>query len=498
MADLLLEARGVSKAFPGVKALKKIDLLVEEGEIHGLIGENGAGKSTIIKILAGVHTPDEGVITFGGTDCKDEDITQSLSRGISVIYQELCLVPHMKVYENIVIGFEEGRHGLYSQRESRKKAAEVLRRLDLDLPLDTEVGKLDIAVQQMVEIAKAFSRNAKLIIMDEPTSSLTNKEVDKLYTIMRKLKSEGVSILFVSHKLEEVSEICDRVTVFRDGESIVAKKTAELTRDQMVYAMVGREITNYYTVTHTPTSETVLEVKNLCQRGVVRDVSFDLHRGEVLGFTGLIGAGRTETAHLLFGLAAPDSGEVRLKGQPVAFANPFEAVRAGIALVPENRKDQGIFPQMDVGFNMTISIMDRFIKPLRIDRATEGGIVRKYMESLRVKASSVRQLISNLSGGNQQKVILGRWLAPPPVVLILDEPTRGIDINAKTEIYAIIDELAKQGVAVIVISSELPEVINISDRIVVMSHGRVTAVLNDKQEFSQENIMNYCLGGPAA
>ncbi len=498
MAETLLEAKGITKIFPGVKALDRIDLTIEAGEIHGLIGENGAGKSTIIKILAGVHTPDGGVIRFNGRELGRESISQALPQGISVIYQELCLVPYMKVYENIVIGFEKGKRGLYSWRESRRRAAEVLRQLDVDLPLDAEVGKLDIAVQQMVEIAKAFSRQAKLIIMDEPTSSLTNKEVDKLYAIMRKLKAEGVSILFVSHKLEEVAEICDRVTVFRDGQSIVTEKVGALSRDQMVYAMVGREITNYYTVTHTPLAAKVLEVKNLSQQGLVDNVSFDLYKGEVLGFTGLIGAGRTETTQLLFGLATPDSGEVLLNGKPVRFSSPFEAVEAGIALVPENRKDQGIFPQMDVAFNMTISVLGRFIKNLHVNSRTERGIVKNYMQALRVKASSMRQLIGNLSGGNQQKVILGRWLAANPSVLILDEPTRGIDINAKTEIYAIIDELAKRGVSIIVISSELPEVINISDRIVVMSKGSIVATLNDKKDFSQQTIMNYCLGGPAA
>lgn len=497
MSHLLLEAKGISKAFPGVKALKQVNLQIEAGEIHGLIGENGAGKSTIIKILAGVYTPDEGSVWFMGEDCNNEGIEQSLSRGISVIYQELCLVPYMTVYENIILGFEPCSHGFYAKTEARNRAARVLEELELDLPLDTQVGRVEIAVQQMVEIAKAFSRNAKLIIMDEPTSSLTNKEVEKLYCIMRKLKDKGVSILFVSHKLEEVSYICDRVTVFRDGQSIVTRRITNMTRDQMVYAMVGREITNYYTVTHTPGTEVVLQVRDLSKRGYVNHVDFHLCKGEVLGFTGLIGAGRTETAQLLFGLNTPDSGEILLHGKPVRFRGPHEAVEAGVALVPENRKEQGIFPLMGVSFNMTIVVLREFMKRLRVNKGKEEKIIQDYMKALRVKASSPSQHISNLSGGNQQKVIFGRWLATKPDVLILDEPTRGVDISAKTEIYGIIDELAKSGVSIIMISSELPEIINISDRIVVMSRGAVVATLDSKEDFSQETIMNYCVGGPA-
>lgn len=491
--NLFLDVKGVSKSFPGVKALDNVDLQIEEGEIHGLIGENGAGKSTIIKILAGVYKPDSGSIYFMGKECKDDTISHSLSRGISVIYQELCLIPHMKVYENIMLGFEPSK-GLYSATESRKKAAEIIKKLDLDLPLDEELRKLDIAVQQMVEIAKAFSRDVKLIIMDEPTSSLTHKEVEKLYRIIRNLKREGVSTLFVSHKLEEISEICDRITIFRDGRTITSQKVGDITRDQMVYAMVGREINKFYTASHTPEDEVVLEVKNLSKSGVINDVSFELHRGEVLGMTGLIGAGRTETAHMLFGLDTFEQGEIILDGKPVVFHNPHEAVQAGIALVPENRKEQGLIPQMGVGYNMTISVLREFIKLIGVKSAIESSIIDKYMKSLRVKAYSPSQLISNLSGGNQQKAIFGRWLATSPKVLILDEPTRGVDIGAKTEIYGIIDELAKRGVAILLISSELPEVINTSDRIVVMSQGASVATLN-KAEYSQETIINYCLGG---
>lgn len=495
MAEVLLEVSGVTKSFPGVQALKGVNLCVKKGEIHGLVGENGAGKSTIIKVLAGIYKPDQGRIVFDGQDCGGEDISKSLASGISVIYQELCLVPHMKVYENIMLGTELEKGFSYSKEQYRKRAGEIIAELGLDLPLDAAVDELDIAVQQMVEIAKAFSRDAKLVIMDEPTSSLTNKEVEVLYRIMRTLKQKGYSVLFVSHKLEEIEAVCDQVTIFRDGEMITSAKVGELTRAEMVAAMVGREVTNYYTKTHVPTADMLLEVRGLTKKGAVREVSFSLNRGEVLGFTGLIGAGRTETMQMLFGLLHPDSGKIFLKGRELHLDSPAQAIRAGIALVPENRKEQGLIPENSVGFNMTISVLEAFIKRLRVSLKKENSIIRKYMDVLRVKASSKEQLISSLSGGNQQKVILGRWLATNPEILILDEPTRGIDIGAKAEIYAIIDELAKKGTAIILISSELPEVINTSDRIAVMSQGKLVKIVEDKKEFNQEVIMNYCLGG---
>ena len=347
----------------------------------------------------------------------------------------------------------------------------------------------------MVEIAKAFSRNSKLIIMDEPTSSLSDKEVKILYRIIHNLKVKGISTLFVSHKLEEVVEICDRITVFRDGQSIVTKDIHEVTREQMVFDMVGREIKNYYTLTHTPGKEVILTVKNLYKEGYVDDVSFELKKGEVLGVTGLIGAGRTEMASALFGLLQPERGEIIFEGKRLEIRNPAQAISMGIAMVPENRKEQGIIPQMGVGYNISLAVLDAFIKFIKVNRKREKGIIGQYMNALRVKASSPRQHIGNLSGGNQQKAIIARWLATNPKVLILDEPTKGIDIGAKTEIYSIIDELAKQGVAIMLISSELPEVINTSDRIIVMKNRRIAGVLNDRAEFAQENIMNYCLGG---
>ena len=495
MSDILLEAKGVTKTFPGVKALDQVNLTIRQGEVHGLIGENGAGKSTIIKVLAGVHMPDGGQISFMGQELKNESISQALQRGISVIYQELCLVPHMKVYENIMLGFEKGRGETYSASRTREQAKEIISMLDLELPLDEEVYKLDIAVQQMVEIAKAFSRKSKLIIMDEPTSSLSDKEVKILYRIIRNLKEKGISTLFVSHKLEEVVEICDRITVFRDGQSIVTKDIHEVTRDQMVYDMVGREIKNYYTLTHVPKDEVILSVKNLYREGYIDDVSFELRKGEVLGITGLIGAGRTEMVSALFGLLKPDGGEIVFEGQKRSIKNPAQAIDMGIVMVPEHRKEQGIIPQMGVGYNISVAVLNAFIKLMGVNGKKENDIIEQYMRALKVKASSHHQHIVNLSGGNQQKAIIARWLATNPKVLILDEPTKGIDIGAKTEIYSIIDELAKQGVAIILISSELPEVINTSDRIIIMKNHKIAGILNDKAEFVQEDIMNYCLGG---
>ena len=428
-----------------------------------------------------------------GKSCDGENIREALSRGISVIYQELCLVPYMKVYENIVLGFEGGRHGLYSADQARRRAAEIIAQLGLELPLDAYVKDLDIAVQQMIEIAKAFSRDVKLIIMDEPTSSLTSREVAQLYAIIRSLKARGISTLFVSHKLEEIMEICDRLTVFRDGRTIVSKNVDEITEDEMVYAMVGREITNYYTTSHTPGGEVVLEVKGLAKPGAIDGVSVCVHRGEVRGMPGLLGAGRPETAHMLFGLDRFTEGEIRLEGRSVAFRSPHEAVDAGVALVPENRKEQGIIPQMGVGYNITIAVLRQFMRLVHVNAAREAGLVDHYFRSLKVKAYSPRQAVANLSGGNQQKAIIARWLATKPKVLILDEPTRGIDIGAKKEIYEIIDRLARDGVAIILISAELPEVINMSDRIVVMRRGKSVATLEHKEDFDQETIMRYSL-----
>lgn len=408
MSDILLEAKGVTKTFPGVKALDQVNLTIRQGEVHGLIGENGAGKSTIIKVLAGVHMPDGGQISFMGQELKNESISQALQRGISVIYQELCLVPHMKVYENIMLGFEKGRGETYSASRTREQAKEIISMLDLELPLDEEVYKLDIAVQQMVEIAKAFSRKSKLIIMDEPTSSLSDKEVKILYRIIRNLKEKGISTLFVSHKLEEVVEICDRITVFRDGQSIVTKDIHEVTRDQMVYDMVGREIKNYYTLTHVPKDEVILSVKNLYREGYIDDVSFELRKGEVLGITGLIGAGRTEMVSALFGLLKPDGGEIVFEGQKRSIKNPAQAIDMGIVMVPENRKEQGIIPQMGVGYNISVAVLNAFIKLMGVNGKKENDIIEQYMRALKVKASSHHQHIVNLSGGNQQKAIIAK------------------------------------------------------------------------------------------
>lgn len=494
MAELLLRVTGVSKSFPGVKALDNVNLEIEKGEIHGLIGENGAGKSTIIKIIAGIYPHDEGTIHFMGQECTKDNIQKSLALGISVIYQELCLVPYMKVYENIMLGSECGKKGFYSGSTSRNKAKEIVESLGLNLPLDVLVKDLDIAEQQMVEIAKAFSRDVKLIIMDEPTSSLTHKEISQLYNIVRNLKTKGVSTLFVSHKLDEIREICDRITVFRDGHTIISNQSVkDITEDDMVHAMVGREITNYYSSTHVPSEETIFQVNNIGNDSNVSNVSFSLHKGEVLGVTGLIGAGRTETAHIIFGLDHYTRGEMLLNGKKVSFKSPAEAVNAGIALVPENRKEQGIIPQMGVEYNISITALKEFIHFIHVNAARENEIVDNFFNSLRIKAYSKDQKISNLSGGNQQKAILARWLVSKPSILILDEPTRGIDIGAKKEIYEIIDNLAKQGISIILISSELPEIINMSDRILIMKDKKSVTVLEDKKDFEQETIMKFAL-----
>jgi ribose transport system ATP-binding protein len=492
MSDtVLLEMSHVRKEFPGVVALKDMSLQLMAGEVHALLGENGAGKSTLIKVLGGIYTPNAGEIRINGTAVAINSVQDAHDNGISIIHQELVLVPHMTVAENIYLG----REPLKTNRtvDFKKMNAEVkviLDSFELDIKPEEEVSKLTIAQQQMVEIIKALSFNSKILVMDEPTSSLSEKDVGFLFETIQKLKAQAVGVIYISHRMSELMQITDRITVLRDGEYIGTCDTKTAVYDDLIAMMVGRKLTNYYTRDFGSPGEPVLEVKGLSDGKLLNDVSFTLRKGEILGFAGLVGAGRSETMKSIFGLWPYTSGEIYVNGERAVINNPEEAKNRGLALVPESRKIEAIYPQMSVMFNITLKTLGEFIKGIFVDYAKEHEIAREQVDGMAIKTPNYDQLLGNLSGGNQQKVIIGRWLATKPRILILDEPTKGVDVGAKAEIYAIMNELAKQGVSIIMISSELPEVVNMADRVIVMSAGRITANL-PREEISQEAIMKH-------
>lgn len=487
--NTLLVMKGIDKQFPGVYALKSVDFDLKSGEVHALLGENGAGKSTLIKILGGIYTIDQGEIFVEGKQVAIHNVKDAQANGISIIHQELVLVPYMTVAENIFLGRESINNLRFVDKpEMIRKTQELLDTFGLDIKATAKVGSLTTANQQMVEIIKAISFNAKIIVMDEPTSSLSEKEVSHLFETIKRLKSQGVGIIYISHRMSELMAITDRVTVMRDGEYIGTQVTKETTNDELIAMMVGRELTHYYTRTYNNPSETVLQVKNL-YGGFLKDISFELKKGEILGFAGLVGAGRSEVMKCIFGIDPISSGEIWINGKKVNIKNPNDAIGYGIGLVPESRKEEALFLQRSVKFNTTIKVLEHFIKGIFVNINKENEIAHKYVEDMSVKTPHLNQLVGHLSGGNQQKIVIGRWLATQPKILILDEPTRGVDVGAKAEIYGIMNDLVKSGVSIIMISSELPEVINMSDRVVVMCGGRVTGSL-ERTELSQEKIMH--------
>ncbi|MEH2956282.1 sugar ABC transporter ATP-binding protein [Candidatus Merdisoma sp. JLR.KK006] len=484
----LLEMKGVHKSFPGVKALKNVGLQLKAGEVHALLGENGAGKSTLIKVLGGIYHAEEGEIYIDGQKAAIDGVVAAREAGISIVHQELVLVPYMTVAENIFLGREPGNKMNINRKQMTQDAQKLMDTYEMNINADTLVEHLTIAQQQMVEIVKAISFNSKILVMDEPTSSISDKEVGFLFDTMRALTKRGVGIIYISHKMSELEEICDRVTVMRDGETVGTKVVKETTKDDLIALMVGRELTNYYTRDYLEPGEVVLRCEHISDKKMAKDASFELHKGEIIGFAGLVGAGRSETMKAVFGLAPNMSGEVYVDGQKVQIKSPVDALKYGIALVPESRKEEGLYKIQSVRFNSTIEVLSQFIKNLRVNGKKEDEITQKYIDMMGTKTPSQEQVIGNLSGGNQQKVMIGRWLATSPKILILDEPTRGVDVGAKAEIYAIMNELVKQGMSIIMISSELPEIINMSDRIYVMNEGRVTGCLNH-EDVTQEKIM---------
>ena len=480
--------RGIQKRFPGVIALNNVDLTVKTGEVHALLGENGAGKFTLIKVLGGIYIAEAGEIYIEGKKVVIDGVKAAQENGIAIIHQELVLVPHMTVAENIFLGREPLKGRFVNSRQMSEDAQALLDANNMKISADALVGSLTIAQQQMVEIVKAISFNSKILVMDEPTSSISDKEVDFLFETMRSLVKKGVGIIYISHKMSELEQICDRVTVMRDGEYVGTKVVKETNKDELIAMMVGRELTNYYTRDFQIPGETVLRCSHISDGKMAQDASFEVKRGEIVGFAGLVGAGRSEVMKCIFGLTKDYKGEIEIDGKPVHIKNPIEAMKQGIALVPEDRKLEALYKVQSVQYNSTIEVLGDFIKGIFVDSAKEEAITQKYIDMLSTKTSSQEQLAGNLSGGNQQKVIIGRWLATNPKILILDEPTRGVDVGAKSEIYAIMNELVKNGMSIIMISSEMPEIINMSDRIYVMNEGTITGCLN-RDEVSQEAIM---------
>ena len=492
---VLLQVKGVHKQFPGVYALNNVSLELRAGEVHALLGENGAGKSTLINVLGGVYPADAGEVFIDGKKVDIKGVSDSQEKGIAIIHQELVLVPHMTIAENIFLGREpKTAAGTVNKGKMNRDAQELIESVGLGMKVSTQVRRLSVAQQQMVEIAKALSLNARILIMDEPTSSLTAKEVDILFQTIRRLKANGVGIIYVSHRMAELFEITDRVTVMRDGGYIDTKTTKDTDIDELVYLMVGRDLEHYYTRHRAVQDEIVLDVRHMKFRNVLRDVSFTLRKGEILGFAGLVGAGRSELMQSMLGLSGLDSGQVFIDGRDVGRLNYTKSQSLGMVMVPENRKVQGLILKNTVGFNITLAVLRQFMKAGFVNRRSERDIIRNGIDSLRIKTPSDRQKVGNLSGGNQQKVVIGKWLASNPRILILDEPTRGVDVGAKADIYAMMDELAMRGISIIMISSELNEIINMCDRVLVMSNGVITGEL-PHEDFSQERIMQYATVG---
>lgn len=487
-AKNLLTMKNIHKAFPGVYALNSVNFELKAGEVHALLGENGAGKSTLIKVLGGIYTADQGEILIEGSKVEIHGVRAAQANGIAIIHQELVLVPYMTVAENIFLGREPMVGKFVNSAKMNGDAQQLLDMYDMHIDAETMVGKLTIAQQQMVEIVKAISYNSKILVMDEPTSSISEKEVNFLFDTMRALTKKGVGIIYISHKMSELEQICDRVTVMRDGTYVGTEVVKETTKDKLISMMVGRELTNYYTRDYSDAREVVLKCENIADGKMARGASFELRKGEIIGFSGLVGAGRSEVMKCIFGLTKDASGDIYIDGKKVSVKSPADAMKHGIALVPEDRKLEGIYKIQDIKFNTTIEVLGQFIKGIFVNNEKEDNITQKYIDMMSTKTPSKEQLIGNLSGGNQQKVMIGRWLATSPKILILDEPTRGIDVGAKSEIYAIMNQLAKEGMSIIMISSEMPEIINMSDRVYVMCGGKVTGCLSHK-EVTQEKIM---------
>lgn len=488
----LLEMKGIEKSFNTVQVLHGVDFILREGTVHALMGENGAGKSTLMKTLAGIHKCDKGTIAIQGKQVDIQSPKHSQELGVAMIHQELSPVPEMTVAENIFLG-REPKKGLFVDYGTMYKNTEsLLASLKVQINPKAKVGTLKVADQQLIEIAKAISLNAEIIIMDEPTSAITDKEVDNLFEIIRDLKSQGKGIIYISHKMDEIFQISDDITVLRDGSYVNTWEAKNIDNGTLIKNMVGRELTEIYPKTEVPITDTILEVKNFTLGKKFQDISFKVKKGEIFGIAGLVGAGRTELMHALFGLDKPDQGSVVFDGEELHVNRPKDAIAKGIAYVTEDRKDEGLILEMSIAQNITLASMKELSAGLFIKEGEEKKVIQDQIQKLRIKMNSPRQMVKSLSGGNQQKVVLAKWMMKDPKLLILDEPTRGIDVGAKAEIYKLMCEYVAKGNAIIMISSEMPEVMGMADRIMVLSNGKIGGELT-REEFVQEQIMHMAV-----
>lgn len=493
-SEPIVELSEIAKSFGSVHALQGVDLTLFPGEVHALVGENGAGKSTLVKILAGIYRPDAGVIKVGGEVVDLRSPTQAQALGVAVVHQEPMLFPDLDVAENVFMGrHPRDRFGRVDWKRMYREVDQLLASLGVSLSSHTPVQGLAVAEQQLVEIAKALSLETRVLVLDEPTAALSSHEVDELFSIVRRLRERGVAVLFVSHRLEEIFEIAERLTVFRDGTRVLTAPVSEMTTEEIIKQMVGRELSQLFPKGEAEIGEVVLDVRDLTRAGTFADVSFQLRRGEILGFAGLVGAGRTEVARVLFGIDRAERGEIWLKGKQVRIRSPRDAMDYGIAYVPEDRHQHGLVMDFSIANNVTLPILRKVSRLGLVDPRAEKRIAGDYSSQLHVRSAGLDQLVNALSGGNQQKVVLSKWLATNPSVLILDEPTRGIDVGAKAEVHRIISDLATRGLAIILISSELPEVLAMADRVLVLHEGSVTGIFA-RAEATQERVMFAATG----
>jgi len=492
--DIILKLDSIVKIFPGVKALDGVHLEIKKGEIHALCGENGAGKSTLMKIISGAHSYTSGNMYFEGEKVSFHSTKEARDKGIAMIYQEFNLIPYLSVAENIFLeSLPKKKNGLFDWKTLNQKSKELLDRLKLNIDPRLPVNQLSVAQAQMVEIAKCLSRNAKVIIMDEPTAALTDEEIDILFSIIRSLSQEGISIIYISHRLDEIFKLADRVTVFRDGKNVATKSISDIAYQELVSMMVGKDISDLYPNREYSEQETVFEAKNITGRGV-KDVSFELKKGEILGIAGLMGSGNIELSKILYGAVPMDKGEIKIRNAPTDCSTPRKALRSGIGFVSDDRKNEGLILIRSVKENISLSSLKKICSHSFVNHKAEEKMVTNSIRSLNIKVSSNNQLGQNLSGGNQQKVVFAKILETVPSICIMDEPTRGVDVGAKSEIYQIMDRMTKEGKSIILVSSDLPELIGMSDRILIMREGKIVMSLN-RNESNQELILAYAAGG---
>ena len=494
--EVILEVENISKSFPGVKALDGVSFDLRKGEVHALVGENGAGKSTLMKILSGVYQADEGTIRYKGKVVSFHDVNESYAAGIGIIYQELNLIPHLSVAANIFIGREPlTQFGTLDEKKMNADAKAVLSRLNIRLDPTIILNKLPVSKQQMVEIAKALSHDSEVLIMDEPTSALSEAEIDELFTIIHALRDHGVALIYISHRLDELKHIVDRISIFRDGHSVSTDDYAAIDMDEIVNRMVGRKLAKQFPPkVNVPTKEKLLEVRNIVRKGILHDISFNLYQGEILGIAGLMGAGRSELGRAIFGADPLNSGDVIMNGRRLSLKSPSDAIEAGIAYLSENRKEEGLAVKMQLAENVTMANVQEISQRFGVlSRSREMEVAKRYVKDLDIRTPSLSQVVNNLSGGNQQKTVVAKWLFCDSKVLIFDEPTRGIDVGAKYAIYELIGALAREGRGIIMISSDLPEILGLTDRLLVLHEGSLVATLTTA-ETTQEEILTYAAG----